>query len=83
MKEFEEKQVTQKIVTKYICDKCQNEIETTGDYTLTDKFKVVYAYNAWGDYWVDFGFEIEDLCLNCCKELKILLVKNGYRVKDL
>lgn len=83
MRTYEEKLVSQKTLVKSFCDKCSKEIEEPNDYILNDKIKVTYEYCAYGDYWVNWGFEVEDLCLDCCKSLKELLIENGYKVKEL
>lgn len=83
MRITEERTYKRDVVVKCFCDKCGKEIEDIKDYILYDNIKVHFDYSAWGDNWTDWGFEIEDLCLECCKDLEQLLKDNGYKLKDL
>lgn len=79
--EYKEVQVTQRVSIKHTCDKCGCEIPDYGDNILYDHISVSYDYSAWGDYWTEYAWEVEDLCLECCKDLRKLLIDNGYNVK--
>lgn len=83
MQEFKEVPSVQRVLVRSVCDKCGAEIKHDRDYFLNTDFKVSYEYSAWGDWWIDYGWEIEDLCLECCKKLQKLLEDNGYKLKDI
>jgi len=80
MRTYKEEQRTVKVNEKYFCDKCGKEIPDYGSRSLNNTVHISYVYSDYGDYWVEYEWEIEDLCLDCCIELEKLLTKNGYRI---
>jgi hypothetical protein len=81
MKEYKTKSVLKTYVSRVLCDKCNNKVDTGDTYDVFD-FELSLRT---GEQYPDCGFgdklEIH-LCKTCAKKLFQELKENGYRINE-
>ena len=87
-KRYEEREVPASIESYEVganCDKCGCDIKHAisqkyNEREFTLEFMTGYCYGVDGSSMS--GWELEDLCDNCCQDLRALLEKSGFQTKD-
>jgi hypothetical protein len=84
MKHYEElkKEIVEKELLRITCDRCNEEIPGTGNYSYRT-FELNFAEGkAYPDGSYGDGWEVEDLCNSCVMFLRELLGNNGFTIKN-